>query len=118
VSRLPLPVFYENPYRLCQILKGSEDPYRNLRKILCNVVFGLRQVVWAGDLPGLEALLKAGAAPNRRDRAKCTPLHVAAERGHVVLLERLLRDRQVVLGRTVALHGRASTLYQIRYLCF
>jgi hypothetical protein len=32
-----------DPYRRCQILKGSGDSYRNLREIIVNTVFGLRQ---------------------------------------------------------------------------
>jgi hypothetical protein len=39
----PLSVFYENPCRVYQILRGSEDSYRNLRKVLVMCVFGLRQ---------------------------------------------------------------------------
>jgi hypothetical protein len=37
------PVFDENPYRDCSILKGSGSSYRNLWKILFNADLGLRQ---------------------------------------------------------------------------
>ena len=45
VLDLSPPVFYQNHYMYCWILKSSRHSYRNLRKMLCNVAFGLRQVV-------------------------------------------------------------------------
>jgi hypothetical protein len=42
-----IPIFYENPYRVCWILEGSGagSSHRNLRELLFNVVFGLQQVL-------------------------------------------------------------------------
>ena len=35
-ARRVTSVFYEDPCRVCQILKGSGQSYRNLRTMLCN----------------------------------------------------------------------------------
>ena len=53
-----LPVFYENPHRVCWNLEGSGGSYRNLRKTICNVDFGLRQVAKEPDFEDVMVLAK------------------------------------------------------------
>ena len=69
VLNLYIPVLYGNTYRVWWILKGSGGSYRNLRKMLSNVVLDCdrRGGRWAGGGRRAEPARGRGLGPQRRE---------------------------------------------------
>jgi acyl-CoA-binding protein len=54
----------------------------------------------SGDCEQVRKLLEAGVDANQRDSEGCTPLHWAADRGHLNVVHLLLADRKVDVDAT------------------